>query len=425
MLQNSKAFLPIIQIGNASPASDARFRNVSAVIVKVTHRCNLDCSYCYEHITKSGDMPLDTFRSLVDRITANSNSGKITFIFHGGEPTLLDNDWFREAINYCRRSAESNSKQIFFSIQSNALGLNDSKIRMLHELGIRLSISLDGPRDVPHPMRDRGGLALKKLKMAQASGLDVGVLMTINHMNFSHFSTICPWLDSQVGVRTFKANVVASVGQGSGLPDLQPEQIFRAYYDILEYMIETKGKAVVEDNLRLELNRFFASDLERSLMSASLCRDRHCGAGDKVVGITPEGKLLPCGRFQWDDREYFLGELDNDYREETLESFKESVERFHSLVPESWLDCDTCDAKKVCSFGCQAFIVRSSKKANLDCAPTKMRFAYYEQNRTRLEPVIGAIRSQLLSYNGSNPSSNSYNDYSDHYNDFSYNDFSK
>jgi uncharacterized radical SAM superfamily Fe-S cluster-containing enzyme len=45
--------IPIQETG-FSTNQDFRFSNIDALIIKVTKRCNLDCEYCYEKITKSG-----------------------------------------------------------------------------------------------------------------------------------------------------------------------------------------------------------------------------------------------------------------------------------------------------------------------------------------------------------------------------------
>lgn len=403
--------------------TDPRFRDVSTLVVKVTHRCNLDCSYCYENIAKGDDMSLSTFKHLVYTALCSTRASKLTFLFHGGEPTLLSSGWFSEAVGYARELAKTLQKEVVFACQSNILSISDEKLELFSNLGIRLSVSIDGPSNLPKPMRGRVATALENYKRACRSGLQPGVLMTINHTNFAHFREICTWLEEELEVRNFKANVVSSVGRGIGLPDLESQQIFLAYYDILEHMIATQGQGVIEDNLELELRRFFASPDELLAFPSELCRTKKCGAGERVLGITPNGDLLPCGRFQWDDQDYFLGPLDQNAFHSSIEAFKDATERFHSLVPSSWSDCGVCEARDICSYGCQAFIVRSKSQLNVDCKPTKMRYAYYEQNRARLEPIATILkaRGQRNRYKGSSESyKDVYNDkgpYNDTYND--------
>lgn len=436
-------FIPVIHveptprpISNSGSAYDPRFRNVEALIVKVTHRCNLDCAYCYERITAGKDMTLETFAALVDRVAASTINNHVQFIFHGGEPSLMPNSWLASASNYARERFSATGKSITLSMQSNALALNKAKLETLHELGIGLGVSLDGPPQISGALRGRSELACSNFKLARDMGLRPGLLLTINETNVKHFDLICRWLQDDLRVTEFKANVVSAVGRGAGMADLQAESVFEAYRDILEYMIETHGAAVIEDNLAVELCRFFEAQAGRKRsQSASLCLTKSCGAGSRVLGITPHGNLLPCGRFQWDDEAYFLGGLDenSDDEQDSQGAFESRVQGFHNLVPEVWVNCADCRARDVCSYGCQAFAARSAKRVNVDCLPTKMRYDYYACNSQRLIPVfqnisrrkqrelpIGQFPGQTLTLSGRSGEDgyrDSYNDYSDFYRD--------
>jgi hypothetical protein len=45
----------------------------------------------------------------------------------------------------------------------------------------------------------------------------------------------------------------------------------------------------------------------------------------------------------------------------------------------------------MCNFGCQAFIVRSKVKKNIECEPTKLRLAYYRENRAAIQRLYEII----------------------------------
>ncbi len=372
---------------------DTRFANVSTLIVKVTHRCNLDCLYCYENITKTGeDMSIETFRELVDLTLSQTRQAEVTFLFHGGEPTLLANDWYDAAVTYaCRRAAEL-GKRVAFSMQTNLLGITPNKIELFRRHNIALGISLDGPAAMQSTMRGGEDKVFQHFKQIQAAGVRAGVLVTINGSNYPYFFAICDWLVREAEVKTVKANVVTPVGRGYEMEALTAEQIFEAQHAILQYMLQTGGKSLLEDNIMGELRRFFASPTERAAQGKSLCHDKHCGAGEAVLGVTPMGDLLPCGRFTWDESAYYLGNLRDDYAASPQfgQAFSDKLADFHALVPSSWYDCDTCAAKSVCGFGCQAFIVRSKSQANVDCLPTKMRYKFYQDNADALRQMYAA-----------------------------------
>jgi uncharacterized protein len=421
---------------------DFRFTNIAALVIKVTARCNLDCAYCYENITNTeADMPIDTFKTIIGKALYSTNEKTVTCIFHGGEPTLLKDEWFTAAIDYGNHVARQAGKRVRYALQSNFVKLPAERMRLFKELRISVGVSIDGPPDLNNAMRRRAEKVIDNYFLAQRVGLQTGILMTINHTNFQHFTAINHWLFETMKVKHYKANVVSNVGAGYGLATLQPAFIFEAQKAIIDYLIATKGEAVVEENIAAEIIHFFDRKKEvQSTASLSLCKDKTCGAGKRVMGITAKGNILPCGRFQWNDESYFLGTLQDTNTHTSSTSFDQKVNNFHALVPETWYDCKDCEAATICSYGCQAFIVRAKEKANVDCLPTKMRFAYFKEKEAELKVVYQQLVSnenmQDVQYKDSSGGSNrdvkykdqaTYRDSSpgrDDYNDTKYSDYS-
>lgn len=364
------------------------FTNLHTIIVKVTHRCNLDCLYCYEHITKQGqDMSLPTFEQLATRILSESRQAEITFLFHGGEPLLLPNEWYEKAITFAIDLAHQYQKRVKFTMQSNLLGLTDAKIALLQKYKIAVGVSFDGVME--DTMRGGEAKVLANYRRLQQARVSAGILTTINFQNYQYFDIICNFLYQEVGIRTFKANVVTPVGAGYTMEALDASQIFEAQHAILEYMIATAGKGLVETNLMREITRYFATEEARQRQPETLCHEKRCGAGKTVLGVTPQGNLTPCGRFAWNESQYFLGNIAGTQIDL---AYHAKVNQFHALVPQNWYDCDTCEAKPICGYGCQAFIVRSRTRANVDCLPTKMRYTYYEANKERILSIYEKLR---------------------------------
>ncbi|MCH2044712.1 MAG: radical SAM protein [Saprospiraceae bacterium] len=373
--------------------TDYRFRNISTLIVKVTYRCNLDCLYCYENVSRKGeDMRLDTFCDLVERSLSSTTKDSVLYLFHGGEPSLLSNAWYETAILFAKERAKYYRKKVHFSMQTNLLGLNPSKVKLYQKHNIQLGVSLDGPIEIQDSMRGGEDKVFRNFKRIQKAGVKAGVLVTINQSNYQHFDKICDWLVKEANIRNFKANVVTPVGRGYDLPLMDAAQIFEAQKAVIDYIIATEGKTLLESNFMIDLNRLFAPIHKRK---KTLCHEARCGAGSEVLGVTPFGDLLPCGRFQWDQEQYFLGSIDKIEEQKNIKiDFSTKLNHFHKLVPESWYDCKDCEARSICGFGCQAFIVRSKQKANVDCLPTKMRYAYYQTKLKELRIVYNNIQQK-------------------------------
>jgi uncharacterized protein len=307
------------------------------------------------------------------------------FIFHGGEPTLLPDSWYVEAFEICRTLAELTGKEASFSIQTNLTHLTDEKLRLFRDNKVSVGASLDGPADLSGAMRPGAQRVINNFFRAKENGLKVGVLMTINQSNFDKFEQITDWLYNVMEISHFKANVVYSVGSGYNITDMKPEQVFASQKAIIDHMIRYKGERVIEHNLTQQIDWFLR---ENDHQTKSLCHAQRCGAGSKVLGVNSDGNLLPCGRFQWNDSKFFLGNLLNIGE---FDEFEHKVDDFHMLNDENWFNCDNCSANKICGFGCQAFISRSKSRANVECIPTKMLYSYFverEADITALHQVL-------------------------------------
>jgi uncharacterized protein len=391
---------------------DFRFSQVQSLIVKVTNRCNLDCAYCYENVSRTGqDMSIQIFKSIVDRTYTSTTAKNVHFIFHGGEPTLLKDEWYLEAVSYASNVAANFQKTASFGLQTNLTALTEEKISLFKFLNIRPGVSIDDPTLTLKSLRQKSeSKVVRNFLRLKESGVKFGLLVTINESNYSNFPSILKWLEEN-NVMSFKANVVYPVGHGQKNAPLTPDKIYQAQEDILKYMIETNGKLVIEDNTVQTIKRFF--DTQRR---QSLCHDKTCGAGSRVIGLTTDGNMLPCGRFQWNDQEHLLGKAAENNEQE----YFAKLNHFLSSAESNWVDCNECEAKKICSFGCQAFIVRSQQQVNIECTPTKRQYAYLLQNEANLKSVYESLISRLARKK-SDSLANSYRDYfdSDTYADYS------
>jgi uncharacterized protein len=85
-------------------------------------------------------------RSIAD-YCARFHQPKALIVFHGGEPTLAGRTWFRHAVEVFRREMPPGCTT-GFAMQTNGITLDDGWLDLCAELGISISVSLDGPADV-------------------------------------------------------------------------------------------------------------------------------------------------------------------------------------------------------------------------------------------------------------------------------------
>ncbi|MBI5145821.1 MAG: radical SAM protein [Thaumarchaeota archaeon] len=126
------------------------------VILKVAARCNINCTYCYffngaddTFMQRPALVSTDTIEA-ISRFLVNGvhslNIESVKIIFHGGEPLLLGKRRFDEMCAYFSTHLGSIT-DLTFCVQTNAMLIDDDWVNIFVRHHIRISISLDGPRE--------------------------------------------------------------------------------------------------------------------------------------------------------------------------------------------------------------------------------------------------------------------------------------
>jgi len=125
-------------------------------IVKIHSRCDLSCDYCYmyEMADQSWrDQPRRMSAEIADavamRIGEHARAHRllsVVLILHGGEPLLAGRDLISHIVGATREAAGPGVR-VDTRIQTNAVGLDDSYLRIFRELGIQVGVSMDGDAD--------------------------------------------------------------------------------------------------------------------------------------------------------------------------------------------------------------------------------------------------------------------------------------
>lgn len=122
-------------------------------IVKIHSRCDLACDYCYMY-----EMADQSWRDRPRRMSAEITQltamrigeharthclARVALVLHGGEPLLAGRDLISHLVTSVRDVAGS-AVTVDATIQTNAVGLDDSHLRLFNELSVGVGVSLDG-----------------------------------------------------------------------------------------------------------------------------------------------------------------------------------------------------------------------------------------------------------------------------------------
>ncbi|NRB11408.1 MAG: radical SAM protein [Rickettsiaceae bacterium] len=169
--------------------------NKLSIVLKITERCNLNCSYCYffngsdqsykERPARMADDDIDSLIEFLSDGIRDLSLGHINIGFHGGEPLLYGR---KKLDDLCTKlSAKLSSKvKLTFSLQSNGLLIDERWIDIFKKHSIGLGISVDGPKEYNDKYRvDFQGngsydILLQKIELLHNLSMRFGILSVIN-----------------------------------------------------------------------------------------------------------------------------------------------------------------------------------------------------------------------------------------------------
>lgn len=137
------------------PLSYSTKFNSIEVILKITERCNINCSYCYYFNGGNNDferMPAIISLKTVESVALFLKQGVLDFgltevqvDFHGGEPMMMNKTRFKSMCIKFNDILSPHTK-LKLAIQTNATLIDEEWVNIFNQFDIGIGISIDGPK---------------------------------------------------------------------------------------------------------------------------------------------------------------------------------------------------------------------------------------------------------------------------------------
>ena len=323
---------------------------VKAMCLHISHDCNLRCEYCFASTGDFGHgrklMDFETGKLAIDFLIKNSGDRKnLELDFFGGEP-LMNFDVVRQIVEYARSREKEFDKNFRFTITTNGLLLDDSKIEFINKEMSNVVLSIDGRKEVNDKVRKRvdGSGCYDKIiesfkKLVDNRGdKDYYVRGTFTKYNLDFSEDVIHLFEAgfdQISVEP----VIGEAEKPYAIIESDLPRVFSEYENLAKKMsfINEKEKKC----------NFFHFMLDLDQGPCAIKRLRGCGCGNEYVAITPDGDIYPCHQFVGNE-EFKMGSLfDSTFNLEMKDYFAKT--HIYSK-PE----CNKCWAKFYCSGGCNA-----------------------------------------------------------------------
>lgn len=175
--------------------------SVLSAWLHLTNACTLQCTYCY--INKSAHaMSPELARRAVDTVVGAAlrhGYPEVALKYAGGEP-LLALDTLEEAHAYARARCAEAGLGLQTTVLTNGTTLTPRRVARLRELGVGVTVSLDGlaeAHDGQRPTLGGGGsaaAATRGLEAALAGGLRPTVAITVTGRSVGAAPELATWL---------------------------------------------------------------------------------------------------------------------------------------------------------------------------------------------------------------------------------------
>lgn len=257
---------------------DRRKKNQQTLILTITNRCNLNCTYCYESSKNNLQMSLETAKKIILEAFDKTEYDRLEFDFHGGEP-LLNFPLIRELCEWTWSEKRSFPYRFFGSTNGTLLNpeikkwLSDNKDR------ICLGLSLDGTPEMN--LMNRGCVIKDEdIDFFVTNWPSQTIKMTVSKNTIETLSDGIIYAHKKgFGV---SVNLAYGIDWDNCLVDIYKRELNK----LIDYYI---------DNPKVQPCSIFEKNL--SSMYLTLPNNRCCGAGKQLKAYDTEGNSYPCHMF--------------------------------------------------------------------------------------------------------------------------------
>ncbi|MFX1516409.1 MAG: anaerobic sulfatase maturase [Promethearchaeota archaeon] len=363
--------------------------------------CNLQCQYCYYLSKKelypnsNGKMSHETLEKFTEQYIEAQDVPEVTFSWQGGEPTLMDIEFYEKAIQY-QKKYNKRGIRVQNTLQTNGTLLTEDWARFFKKHEFLIGISIDGPPDLHDKYRvdTKGSLSsaqvLAGLATLKKHKVEFNILTCVHAANEKYPLKVYKYLKNDLEatfvqfIPVVERNMDGSVSAFS---------VTGKQYGIF---LQT----IFDEWVKQDVGRIFIQIFEVALaawlnLPLNLCiLAPICG---NALALEHNGDIYACDHFVIPD--YFRGNLLEQPLKEIVNSpaQREFGMNKSKLLPRK---CQQCEVRFACNGGCPKNRFLSTEEGNSGlnylCEGYKMFFSH-------IDPYMKYMADQIRR---NNPASN-------------------
>jgi len=298
--------------------------------------CNLNCTYCYYlekknlyQETSNFKMKDEVLEVFIKEYIQSQDVPVISFVWQGGEPSLLGLDYYKKVVEIQNRYA--GDKRIENSFQTNGTMLNDEFCKFFIDHNFLIGISVDGPEEYHNHHRlkndNTGSFAdvMRGIELLHKHKVEFNTLSVVNKHNSYHPLEVYNFLKSiGSGFQQYIPIVEGYSEKHQNFSLVAPSHDENAR--LTDWSVEPKqyGKflcQIFDEWVRKDVGRTFVQIFDVTLANWMGERPGLCVFGEtcgEAAAMEHNGDLYSCDHFVYPD--YKLGNIMDDNLSEMMNS---------------------------------------------------------------------------------------------------------
>lgn len=314
---------------------------IKSLILPVSGKCNLRCSYCFASENgKFAFKNITTIESkrIIDFLFIHLNLKEIEITFFGGEP-LLNFKTIAFVLNYIKENYPD--RKIKYSITTNGTVLNNRLIELIKQNSISVLISIDGPKEITNHRIDSNGISsfdrtIKTINILKEEGIPIHLRATMAN-DFQKIVDVYDFFEKkEIPFKIIFAH------------DSENKNYTLANYKKCLKLIENQLNSLISYYVKLvDDNKKIYCDSITDKLKFLLYRTKNyhaCTGGRSMFSITSTGEIYSCEHLAGFTK-YSVGNIHNGINKNKLKNLR-------SINVENIEDCKQCWLRYFCAGGC-------------------------------------------------------------------------
>lgn len=342
--------------------------------------CNISCTYCFHRFTDMKDFSrkmkpqtfIDFYKNWIKTIPSDH---PCEVIWHGGEPTLIGRDFYKEVLLETKKLTPK-SKKVSHCIQTNGITIDEKWAALFKKYDVMVGVSMDGPKELhdAQRVRDKGqgtyDHAIRGYNILAKSGVTAGIVIVVNSTNVAHPDKIFEFM-LENSIKRLQLSPCMELVEDKDPYSITPKQYSKFIMTMFDLWMAS-GDPEISIGVIGDFIDHMVGNEHYNCMLSDKCHN--------FAVLDHTGQIKTCDGMGVRQQNY--GDIDLDISDV---NFKKSWTIHHDKISQARTDnCHSCQWFDICHGGCPYHWPETGPEKTEFCMAHKEMFSYMSNKLAKI-----------------------------------------